>query len=646
MYLFRSAAEMGIPPPARSVFLRTICFGMVFAFLSLPLHAQLAPNTDSLKPVLGDLEDEDKRIRLLWEISKQSRRSDIDSALHYARRSVKSARRLDVEYLQAESHRILGRLLSANENNPEGLQHLLTAKRIYGQLERPGKEALTLENLGALYRRQGDYPKALEYYYEALNLRENHAGGMELANTLQNIGVINERLGQHQKAITFYERALGISEKYKNPSEIAINAVQLGNIFGSQGETGKALQLMEQALEASKRLPGEHATASILLEMSELHTNNQSYRYALDSNKKALELAGQMNDNRLQALALRNIAAIFAERGNFRRANGYLARTLSLFEKSGMHEEYIKSQVRIANNYLDAGNASQSIDVGLKALRKAEKNHSFEQAQEVLGILVEAYQVEGNLGKALKAQKKMVAVKESLFNIAKSRQIAEMQTRYDTKKKEQEIALLQKEKEQQAMLRNAFLAGLVLIAIIGLLVYNRQRLKIRKNKAELENTRLKERQLERDLEFKNKRLTTRTLHLVQKNESMKELKQQVREIRQKNGEDMSRALRKLQNMVDYSFNLDEDWREFRIYFEKVHSGFFEALKEQYPELTPNELRLSALAKLNLSIKETATIMGITPNSVKTARYRLRKKLDIETGENLNDFMMELERDIS
>jgi DNA-binding CsgD family transcriptional regulator len=97
-------------------------------------------------------------------------------------------------------------------------------------------------------------------------------------------------------------------------------------------------------------------------------------------------------------------------------------------------------------------------------------------------------------------------------------------------------------------------------------------------------------------------------------------------------------------MVDYSFSLDKDWEEFRLYFEEVHTGFFDTLKKRYPDLTPNELRLAALAKLNLSIKETATIMGITPDSVKTARYRLRKKLDMETEENLTEYLMEIEKE--
>src|SRR5699024_2004625 len=127
---------------------------------------------------------------------------------------------------------------------------------------------------------------------------------------------------------------------------------------------------------------------------------------------------------------------------------------------------------------------------------------------------------------------------------------------------------------------------------------------------------------------------------------MKELKDHIGYLRNMQDSNRHQALQKLKNMVDYSFNLDEDWEQFKLYFEEVHTGFFDALKKQYPDLTANELRLSALVKLNLTSKEIATILGITADSVKTARYRLRKKLDMATEENLTECMMKVEKKVS
>lgn len=235
----------------------------------------------------------------------------------------------------------------------------------------------------------------------------------------------------------------------------------------------------------------------------------------------------------------------------------------------------------------------------------------------------------------------------SEFDQAKLQQIAGVQNWYQAENIEQGIDLLKQNYDQQVLYRNALLAAMLLILVTSLLVYNHLRRKIKNIEKDLEKIRFKKKQLEHNLESKNQQLLTQTLHLVQKNKIMKELKDKVNGIQDCNGNGkINRGLQKLDNLVDFSFNLDEDWEQFRIYFEETHNGFFEILREKYPDLTPGEMRLAALIKLNLTIKETATILGITPNSVKTARYRLRKKLGMETEENLTEFMIDVEKEIT
>ena len=100
-----------------------------------------------------------------------------------------------------------------------------------------------------------------------------------------------------------------------------------------------------------------------------------------------------------------------------------------------------------------------------------------------------------------------------------------------------------------------------------------------------------------------------------------------------------KEISRLVHLIDYSFSLDKDWEGFSKIFEQVHRGFFVNLKECFPTLTKNGLRLCALLRINLSSKEIATILGISPNSVRIARYRLRKKLEMENEQSLLDFLM-------
>lgn len=159
---------------------------------------------------------------------------------------------------------------------------------------------------------------------------------------------------------------------------------------------------------------------------------------------------------------------------------------------------------------------------------------------------------------------------------------------------------------------------------------------------ELEICRQENQKLKQELEFRNKELTTQTLNLLQKNALMEEVRELVNDFLQNNNLNQSNSTisySRLNNLIDYSFTLDKEWEDFKLCFERVHEDFFLKLKENFPELTAGELKLCALIKLNLNMKEAATILGISPESVKTARYRLRKKLNLVEEKNLSDFLL-------
>ncbi len=177
---------------------------------------------------------------------------------------------------------------------------------------------------------------------------------------------------------------------------------------------------------------------------------------------------------------------------------------------------------------------------------------------------------------------------------------------------------------------------------------NRQKNEIieQKNKIIEQNEkvrRLTEKQFQAQIEFKNKELTTHTLNQIQKNEALKELRVKIIEaIRQTKRKTESKVeLRNFLSLIDYSFRKDEEWDKFKLYFEDVHVGFFENLVSAHPNFTPHDLRHCALIKLNLTILETATILGISPKSVKTHRFRLRKKMGLPSQASLIDYIMQL-----
>lgn len=143
---------------------------------------------------------------------------------------------------------------------------------------------------------------------------------------------------------------------------------------------------------------------------------------------------------------------------------------------------------------------------------------------------------------------------------------------------------------------------------------------------------LKEQQFQNDIEFKESQLSAITIQMLEKNELLDEIKTVLNKKEPTSEKDIKKLVSK------YTIQ-DNNWKDFDNYFESINKNFYTRLKQKYPDISSNDLKICALIKLNLSIKEMASILNISPDSVKTARHRLRKKLQLNTEENLTDFIL-------
>ncbi len=152
--------------------------------------------------------------------------------------------------------------------------------------------------------------------------------------------------------------------------------------------------------------------------------------------------------------------------------------------------------------------------------------------------------------------------------------------------------------------------------------------------------RLKNEKLETELQFRNKELASSTMHLVQKNETITKIKQELDGIYQKvKDAKIRRELRKVITVINDNDRLEGEWENFAMYFDQVHTNFLKRLSKKFPELSSKDLKLAAYLRMNLTTKEIAPLLNISIRGVEISRYRLRKKLALETEINLNEYMM-------
>jgi DNA-binding CsgD family transcriptional regulator len=157
-------------------------------------------------------------------------------------------------------------------------------------------------------------------------------------------------------------------------------------------------------------------------------------------------------------------------------------------------------------------------------------------------------------------------------------------------------------------------------------------------KQEKEITRLRNERLEADLTHKSKELASATMMIINHAEFLNNLRSHIQTL-MLSGKINRTEGNALLTMIGSNLSEEDAWTVFQENFDLIHENFFRKLKERYPSLTPTDLKLCTLLRLNYSSKEIAGMMNISIRGVEAARYRLRKKLNLSETENLVDFMI-------
>jgi DNA-binding CsgD family transcriptional regulator len=268
-----------------------------------------------------------------------------------------------------------------------------------------------------------------------------------------------------------------------------------------------------------------------------------------------------------------------------------------------------------------------------------DKSFSLRSAQHLLDL----YKEHGDLDKALTYQEIVTNIRDSIYSWDRRKEVKSLEIQFDVAEKDRQLSLVKKEKEISKRTNYVLAIGLFLIAIVGgaaiyfLRKANKRDRQLLRTKEALvsaieEQKLLKEKQMTQDMEFKESQLSALTLQMVQKSELLQELKEKLEHDKALSND------QSLNKIINKGLNQDKEWSDFNASFESLNKNFYARLKEAYPEISPNDLKICALIKLNLSIKEMAGILNISPDSVKTARYRLRKKLQLNTEDNLAEFI--------
>ncbi|MBA5629681.1 helix-turn-helix and ligand-binding sensor domain-containing protein [Moheibacter lacus] len=165
---------------------------------------------------------------------------------------------------------------------------------------------------------------------------------------------------------------------------------------------------------------------------------------------------------------------------------------------------------------------------------------------------------------------------------------------------------------------------------------NQRKLEINDLESQKEIMKLKNEQLVSDVENKNKELASSTMNIINKNEILTNIKKHLENIQTD-----SKELKKVIKLIDENINEEDNWNMFVETFNNADKDFLKKIKELHPSLTPNDLKLCAYLRLNLSSKEVASLLNISTRSVEVKRYRLRKKMNLEHEAGLVEYILQI-----
>lgn len=171
---------------------------------------------------------------------------------------------------------------------------------------------------------------------------------------------------------------------------------------------------------------------------------------------------------------------------------------------------------------------------------------------------------------------------------------------------------------------------------VGRIKKRSTRLVLKRTESELKNTSFINEELQGQLRQKQEKLEVFVKQLLKRNEEISGLEAELSNAVKVQDESLIQRQEQLLSHLYQRLSSEKDWIQFIAFFEELYPGYLQSLKAKFPALTSHELRICCLLKINLTSKEIGSFLNITPASVNTARYRLRKKLGISNvGDLIN-----------
>lgn len=510
-----------------------------------------------------------------------------------------------------------------NKQYSEALEYFTKGEMLAQQHNLYEKAYYAKNFIGIIYYNLYNYSEALNYYLEAYTFALKHLGYTQEVATLNNIAILYGDENQFEKSEEYLLKAYHIVQKENDSIRMAHYAINLGILNGRSNKYEQAKEWLYEAIsliDESKEiliLKARSALSEVYISLSEF-----------DEAKKILDQirddAFRLSPNDIYVVTLVQLSKYYHHKKEYDKAvemcQTALVYTQNAESKIQMYEQlskinYQKKDFDAAFKYKD------SIIAANDSIHRMKSNQMYEGNKVKFELQTYIHEL-NTKQKQLNVERKIFGAAIGVFliliflvyRIYRNKAVQELQKKEIALRENKIIALELEKKNQEHLLLEKQLKTMEIQSL------------------------LEQEQLKNEIEQKNRQLTSKALYLSSRNEIIEELIQSLSGLPEVNS---NAELKKILRQLNENVQPDEHWNSFFTHFEEVNQGLIAELKNLHPDLNANDIRFICYVFMNLTSKEIASIFNITQEACRKRRERISKKIGLDSGESLYEYLTQI-----
>ena len=445
---------------------------------------------DSLKRLLANAPEDTTKANLYIEITRAYLYdyNDRDAMQAYSEKNLILSRKLNYKKGIAYAYNFLGIVRWGKGDLDKALNYYKNGLKLMREIKDLKGESSCLANIGYIYNDKGDYTLAVQYTLKGTRIKELMNDKRGIAICYNNLGNIYLNQSNFKEAVLSHFKSLKLREEMKDSSGVGGCYINIALVFEAQNKMDEALLNYKRALKAVSSVGDKFGIGIALNSIGNVYMSKKNYEAALDNYTRSLRIRKESDDKQGQAECYNGIGNVYLEKKKYKEALEYQLQSLHLQELTGSKKGSALTYNNLGNISEQMKHYTNAVDYYKKALTISTDINSRDVMRDAYKNLASTYEKIQDNENALKYLNLYYSEKDSILNKENFKQIYEINTRYETEKKQNEIELLTKDQiinektlKQQKIVRITLILGLGLVGILLFSVYARYRFKQKAN---------------------------------------------------------------------------------------------------------------------------------------------------------------------